>query len=272
MKSTKVRGLQSQVHYVLDAVISGGQEKSVSVEVPLYMRVDNSKFPPQNFTQDEEVGGYFGFKMTRSTNQFKINTSNVSPGDTIDINVSSDNSQCKHRIQCFKFKVFRRITYKMPNGREFKNCEYITYAKIDGCGKGESVEKNFSAIVPKLEADNKSKLCTSVVSNHLTVQYFVRCFVQYKSIFEAAVCQGHVVEFPIFVLPKPETEVQQSQPDQSFKVQGLPAEFDHEEDLADCFFQHKKENYWNTLGEPKLVNQWQVQLDFNDHRELYADE
>lgn len=159
----------------------------------------------------------------------------------------------------------------MPNGREFKTCEYITYSKIDGCGKGESVNKEFAAVVPKLEADNKQKLCTSVVSNHLTVQYFMRCFVQYKSIFEAAVCQGHVVEFPIFVLPKPETEVQVNQPDQSYKVQGLPAEFDHEEDLADCFFQHKKENYWNTLGEPKLANQWQVQLDFNDHRDTYSE-
>lgn len=177
MKSTKVRGLQASVHYVIEAVLSGQEQTLVSLEVPIYHKVDNAKFPPQTFTQDEDVGGYFGMKMTRSVNQFKISTSNVAPGDSINIEVEADNTQCKHRIACFKFKVFRRITFKLPDGREFKNAEYLTYAKIDGCERGKASSKEFTATIPKFEPDNKRKLCGSVVSSSMTVQYFMRCFI-----------------------------------------------------------------------------------------------
>lgn len=53
--------------------------------------------------------------------------------------MSSNNKYCGHKIESFKFKLFRKIYYKLPNGKKISTCDYLTYQKITGAKRGEIV-------------------------------------------------------------------------------------------------------------------------------------
>jgi hypothetical protein len=47
--------------------------------------------------------------MSPSINEFTIDKSYVGPGDLINVTMSSNNKYCGHKIESFKFKLFRKI-------------------------------------------------------------------------------------------------------------------------------------------------------------------
>jgi len=118
MQNLQVKGLLGEVKYMLTAQMHFNNKvvEEGLCELPMYRRAINDKFAPQNFTTAEQIGGYFGWKTTPSTNEISMNISNVAPGENIKINVTTDNSKCNHRLQTYKYKIFRRIVQILPDG------------------------------------------------------------------------------------------------------------------------------------------------------------
>ena len=79
-----------------------------------------------------------------------------------------------------------------------------------------------------------------------TVQYFLRVFIKVKSIFEIG--QGLCIQFPIIIINKPSEDIQPHvQLDKSFKIHGLPREFEEggeNEEGTECHFNYTR-NVWN---------------------------
>lgn len=128
-RSHFVQGLQASVQYYLEAELTKGhQVKSLTrLEMQFFRKVERDKFGEASFIQNEQVGGYFGYRQTPSRNEISISHSVVTPGDQVHIKILSDNSQCNHRIECFKFKLFRRVTYNLPDETQLINCDYLSY-------------------------------------------------------------------------------------------------------------------------------------------------
>jgi len=70
-----------------------------------------------------KVGGYFGFKQCVTKSSFTLNNSIFSPGEQVTVNLRCDNSESRHSIEMFKFKLFRKISYNLPAVME--TIEYI---------------------------------------------------------------------------------------------------------------------------------------------------
>lgn len=181
-------------------------------------------FKPASFSNDEQVGGYFGWKMQNTRSDFSINSSSFMPGNQIQINLSQSNGQSCHSIDCFKFKLCRKITY-MVLGKKVETCEYLNYEKIPGCKKFENVDKSYTCQIPELEIDGKTPLLGSAATTNFSVEYYLRCFTKVKSIFEIG--EGLCVQFPLFIQSQPEIQTLSHEPlSQNFKVQGLPVEYE----------------------------------------------
>ncbi len=65
------------------------------------------------FAEESKVGGYFGFAMQNTRCELNIKGSCFAPGDFIPLELGFNNEQSRHAIDCFKFKLFRRITYQL---------------------------------------------------------------------------------------------------------------------------------------------------------------
>ena len=78
------------------------------------------------------MGGYFGVNMTRAKTHFYISKSVVSPGNEITVKVDADNSECNISIKSFKFKLWRRTTFKF-NGEYIEYGEFLSNVKLPGC-------------------------------------------------------------------------------------------------------------------------------------------
>lgn len=74
MISTKVQGLQGKLYYVLEASITfqGEPVQVATINVPIYRKSDFKSFEPSKLLTDVRVGGYFGFAMSPSINEFTI--------------------------------------------------------------------------------------------------------------------------------------------------------------------------------------------------------
>ena len=57
----------------------------------------------------------------------------------------------KHKVQEIKFKIFRRCTFTLASGKTISTSEYMTYAKMPGCARGEKVERTYPLVIPKFE-------------------------------------------------------------------------------------------------------------------------
>lgn len=67
--------------------------------------------------------------MTTSKSQFFIDSTVLVPGNELDIQVNQDNAKCKSGVKSFKFKLFRKISYDLPNGQKVETGEYIKEVK-----------------------------------------------------------------------------------------------------------------------------------------------
>ena len=89
----------------------------------------------------------------------------------------------------------------------------------------------------------------------------MRVFIKYASVFEIG--PGHGVSFPIFILSKPEnqklTDVNVDD------IAGLVSEFDHEVDLQNQVFEHKRDHFWEELGAPEPAISAQLYKDKLKH-------
>lgn len=61
------------------------------------------------------------------------------------IKLATNNGQSRHSIDCFKFKLIRKICYNASssNKSQVETCEYLNYNKIPGCKKFETVSKDY---------------------------------------------------------------------------------------------------------------------------------
>ena len=197
-----MQGLQATVQYFLEAELTRGhQVKSLTrQEMQFCRKVERDKFGEASFIQNEQVGGYFGYRQTPSRNEISISHSVVTPGDQLHIKILSDNSQCNHRTECFKFKLFRRVTYNLPDETQLINCDYLSYHKVAGCMRREKKLQTFTTIVPR--SSYSEILGPSVSTESFQVEYFLKVYLKYASIFEIG--PGHCVSFPLkLVLPEP---------------------------------------------------------------------
>jgi hypothetical protein len=71
-----------------------------------------------------KVGGYFGYKTCNATTEYALSTNIVNPGDTITIDFNCDNTLSRHKIEMFKFKLFRKCIYKFEK-KSIETSEYI---------------------------------------------------------------------------------------------------------------------------------------------------
>ena len=92
--------------------------------------------------------------------EFSINSSSFNPGDQIQIKLGTNNTQSRHSIDCFKFKLCRKVTFTVI-GKKIETCEYLNYDKIPGCKKFETVQKDFVCNIPKFEPDGVTQLVGS---------------------------------------------------------------------------------------------------------------
>ncbi len=61
--------------------------------------------------------------------------------------------------------------------------EYLNYEKIPGIKKFEQIQTSYNCAIPEREI-NGQPLLGSANGEFFKVQYFLRCFVKIKSIFE----------------------------------------------------------------------------------------
>jgi hypothetical protein len=148
------------------------------------------KFLPVRYQGERKVGGYFGFRMQDTHNDLTMGSSSYAPGDTIKLHLAANNGGSKHSIDCFKFKIFRKISYKRMD-KKIITSEYLNYEKVDGVKKFERISKDFECPIPRFEADGSTPLRGSTCSDNFTVQYYLRFFTKVKSIFEVG--QGHCI-------------------------------------------------------------------------------
>jgi len=138
--------------------------------------------------------------------------------------IDSNNEKCQHKIAEFKYKLFRRVTYLSVTGSEKSMCEYLTYTKLDGCKRGDAVQRETAFEIPNFEADGSEALCGSVDTKLFQVQYSVHCFIKWASIFEPGV--GQVIDFPITVLNRQQKTEGPITFDSSYKVNARMTELD----------------------------------------------
>lgn len=245
--------LQGRIRYVITATLSEQNEVKMAAEseVKVYRTPMTEAFKPAQYAGLKQVGGYFGFNMQPTHSEFSIKSSSYAPGDQAPIELSQRNGESCHSIDCFKFKLFRKIEY-MVDGKLQETCEYLNYEKISGCKKFENVEKQYNAQIPEFELDGKTPLLGSTQSPNFTVAYYMRVFTKIKSIFEVG--EGKCVQFPIYIIPKP-TEVEEFQLDPQFKTVGLPIEFEEgtsEIDGTSAMFDYVRDQ-WMKVNEPNAV-------------------
>lgn len=137
----------------------------------------------------------------------------------------------RHSIEAFKFKICRQIKYEVC-GKKVETIEYLNYEKIPGIKKYEQATKDYSLKIPVTELNGHTQLLGSMKTDLCSVEYFCRIFVKVKSVFEIG--QGICVQFPINIINKPSEDIQpQLQLDKSFKIHGLPKEFEEGGDLEE---------------------------------------
>ena len=143
---------------------------------------------------DNKVGGYFGVNMTSSKTEFFLQKSVIEPGTDLHVQINANNSSCNNSIKSFKFKLWRRATYKF-NGNYIETGEYLSNIKLPGCKPKEAVKREYSIPMPLYDrgydTDGSTTLCNSTNSSLFSVEYMLRCFVKHQSIFEIG--QGHCV-------------------------------------------------------------------------------
>jgi len=138
--------------------------------------------------------------MTMSRTDFTINSYVYAPGDKIPVILQANNTLCKCPIKSFKFKVWRKMTYRLDD-QIIETGEYLSGVKIPGCKQKEAVRREYSIPLPMTELPDHSTLIPgSVDSQTFTVEYVLRCFVKHTSPFEIG--QGNCIQFPIQIIHK----------------------------------------------------------------------
>ena len=103
------------------------------------------------------------------------------------------------------------------------------------------------------------------------VEYLLRCFIKVKSVFEIG--QGLCVQFPIFIVNKPSEEASPLQQlDKSFKIQGLPREYEEGGDLEEGAHAHLKyaRDAWSSVDAPTPVSFATMQEHREDNERIYV--
>lgn len=64
----------------------------------------------------------------------------------------------------------------MPDGKELKMAQYVSYGREDGCEKGAIADKEFTFAVPPIEPQGNGPLIPTTSTANYKVMYYVRCF------------------------------------------------------------------------------------------------
>jgi len=164
------------------------------------------------------------------------------------VKITSDQQACNHKIDCFKFKLFRKISYNLPDDTKFENAQFLSYHQVDGVRRGENKSFEVATIVPEMDPTVSEPLSSTVMTQTFSIDYYMRVYVKYKAIFEVG--SGKCFNFPIFIISKPNSKVEVSNDGIMNGI--IPAEFDfnsiHEDE--NNYFQHKRDNYWEELANP----------------------
>lgn len=136
----------------------------------------------------------------------------------------------------------------MLNGKKQEEIEYLEQFKIPGCDSKRSVKRDFAFQIPAQEKKGKSPLSNTAAATLFKVDYWLRCFLKYNSIFEIG--QGTCVEFPIYILPRPIAKT-----DQIMEIKGVMAVLDLQNDTE------PKQGYWEVLKPGKHLKALQVSSD-----------
>ena len=82
--SQRIKALQCTIRYVLVAIIDCNQKQIESeIEIPVYRSIDREKFGPNSFQAINNVGGFFGMRLSQTTSEFSIPSQVFAPGEEI---------------------------------------------------------------------------------------------------------------------------------------------------------------------------------------------
>lgn len=140
-------------------------------------------------------------------------------------------------------------------------CEYLTYTKLDGCKRGDAIQKECAWELPNYEADGSEALCGSVDTKLFKVEYSVHCFIKWASIFEPGV--GQVIDFPIFVLNRQHKTEGPITFDSSYKVNARMTELDV---ATEGQVKLHKPDQWTELRKVTPLNMYQAKIADEGHR------
>lgn len=166
-----MKTLKGAVRYELVAEVQYDQKALNSVtrsDVHIYRPNLSDQFEAITYLHKTTVGGFFGFQKTHMATEYQLQTSSFVPGQFTTITVQHQNSQSKHTIDSFRFKLFRRITYNMPGNKQ-ETAEYITQEKTTGCNKFQDVRRSANIFIPLVEKDGQTPLLGSCASDNFTV-------------------------------------------------------------------------------------------------------
>lgn len=134
--SQKIKALSGSVRYCLVAMLASHGDEKIVVQTEVQVVRPVVFQGKAEFADECKVGGYFGFGMQNTRSELSVGNSCFAPGEQIPLELGFNNAQSRHSIDCFKFKLFRRITYQL-SGKQKVTCEYLNYEKIPGIKKGE---------------------------------------------------------------------------------------------------------------------------------------
>jgi hypothetical protein len=140
-------------------------------------------------------------------------------------------------------------------------CEYLTYTKLDGCKRGDAVQRETAFEIPNYEANGAEVICGSVDTKLFKVEYSLHCFIKWASIFEPGV--GQVIDFPITVLNRQQKTEGPITFDSSYKVNARMTELDVATEGQVNL--HRPEQ-WTELRKVAPLNMYQAKVDDEGHR------
>lgn len=125
--------------------------------------------------------------------------------------------------------------------------------------------------IPPFESDSKTPLLGSCFSKEFTVEYYLRCFIKIKTLFEHG--QGECIQFPIFIINKEPTVEATINPAPT-DIVGQIATYNEEVSGHRSTFAYPRNSQWTQPhGEASFIDQFHTVSDYTNNvaKELWIE-